>query len=146
MSALTTTVEIGCPPEEVFAYVTDPTRFAEWQADVVRVDLDGSPGAAGMLFSTVRRIGGVERSMTQEVTEYDPPRRWASRGIAGLIRPSAAIDVEPAAGGGRSRVTFTLDFHGHGLGVPLLPLVRRQAEKLAPASYRAAKENLELSV
>lgn len=38
MSALTSTIEIARPHEEVFAYVTDPTRFPEWQSDVVRVD------------------------------------------------------------------------------------------------------------
>jgi uncharacterized protein YndB with AHSA1/START domain len=26
-------VEIHRPPDEVFAYVTDPARFAEWQLD-----------------------------------------------------------------------------------------------------------------
>ena len=40
-------------------------------------------------------------------------------------------------------MTFTLDFDGRGLGVALLPLVRRQAEKTAPVSYRRAKAALE---
>jgi uncharacterized protein YndB with AHSA1/START domain len=30
------TIEIARPPQEVFTYVTDPARFAEWQYDVVR--------------------------------------------------------------------------------------------------------------
>jgi hypothetical protein len=40
-------------------------------------------------------------------------------------------------------VTFTLDITGHGIGVPLVPLVRRQAQKGAPGSYRRLKEILE---
>jgi hypothetical protein len=40
-------------------------------------------------------------------------------------------------------VTFTLDFEGHGLGVPLVPVVRRQAEKAAPTSYANLKKLLE---
>jgi hypothetical protein len=38
---------------------------------------------------------------------------------------------------------FALDFEGHGLGVPLVPMVRRLAAKGAPASYRRLKELLE---
>lgn len=32
---ITVSVEVDRPQEEVFAYVTDPSRFAEWQAGVV---------------------------------------------------------------------------------------------------------------
>jgi uncharacterized protein YndB with AHSA1/START domain len=139
MSPIVSTIDVARPPEEVFAYVTDPTRFAEWQRDVVRVhpDRPGTPDV-GSRFSTTRRVGGT---MTQEVTELDAPRRWAVRGVDGRIRPSATITVEPIDAG--SRVTFTLDFEGHGVGVPLAPLVRRQAEKGAPVSYRNLKTLLE---
>jgi hypothetical protein len=40
-------------------------------------------------------------------------------------------------------VTFTLDFEGHGIGVALAPLVRRQAAKGAPVSYARLKKLLE---
>jgi uncharacterized protein YndB with AHSA1/START domain len=32
---ITVSVEVDRPQEEVFAYVTDPSPFAEWQAGVV---------------------------------------------------------------------------------------------------------------
>jgi uncharacterized protein YndB with AHSA1/START domain len=144
MPPLVSTIDIARPPDEVFAYVTDPTRFAEWQNDVVSVHLaDGGPPRAGSRFTTVRRIGPAERTMTQEITRYLPPRGWAARGVDGPIRPSATLTVEPLDGGTRSRVTFSLDFAGHGIGVPLLPLVRRQAQKAAPTSYRNLKKRLE---
>jgi uncharacterized protein YndB with AHSA1/START domain len=137
MAPLVSTIDIARPPDEVFSYVTDPTRFAEWQNDVVRVEL------AGSRFTTTRRIGPTERTMTQEITASVPPRSWAARGVDGPIRPSATVTVEPLDGGTRSRVTFALDFAGHGIGVALLPLVRRQAEKGAPSSYRNLKRRLE---
>jgi uncharacterized protein YndB with AHSA1/START domain len=31
MPPITTTIEVGRPAEEVFPYVTNPSRFAEWQ-------------------------------------------------------------------------------------------------------------------
>ena len=144
MSPMVSTIEVARAPAEVFSYATDPTRFAEWQRDVVSVHAD-APGTpeVGSRFSTTRRIGGVDRTMTQEVTQLDAPRSWAVRGVDGPIRPSATVTVEPIDAGARSRVTFTLDIAGHGVGVPLLPLVRRQAAKAAPVSYRNLKALLE---
>jgi uncharacterized protein YndB with AHSA1/START domain len=143
MSPIVSTVDIARAPDEVFAYATDPTRFPEWQADVVRVDpVTGPLSVVGARFTTTRRIGRAERTMTQELTEITPPRTWSARGVDGPIRPSATITVEPH-GDDSSRVTFTLDFDGHGIGVALVPLVRRQAAKGAPVSYRKLKERLE---
>jgi uncharacterized protein YndB with AHSA1/START domain len=138
MAALVSTIEIARPPSEVFAYATDPARFPQWQRDVVSVRL-----LEGGLFTTTRRISGAERTLTQRITRNDPPHGWAAEGVDGPIRPHAGITVEPIDGGARSRVTFTLEFEGHGLGVPLVPLVRRQAAKGAPISYRNLKELLE---
>ena len=144
MAPLVSTIEIARPPGEVFAYVTDPSRFGEWQRDVVAVRHEGGrPGEVGSRFITTRRIGGSERTMTQEVTEFGPPRRWAVKGVDGPIRPSAEVTVEPLAGGASSRVQLALDFEGHGIGRPLLPAVRRQARRAAPVSYRKLKERLE---
>jgi uncharacterized protein YndB with AHSA1/START domain len=144
MAPIVSRIDISRPPDEVFAYVTDPERFAEWQPDVVSVRVEGGrPPGVGSRFTTTRRIGGSERTMTQEITERNAPRSWAARGVGGPVRPSAGVTVEPLEGGARSRVSFVLDFEGHGIGRPLLPVVRRQALKAAPASYRRLKERLE---
>jgi uncharacterized protein YndB with AHSA1/START domain len=138
MAPLVHTTEIARPPQEVFAVATDPLRFAEWQPDVRRVELlDGSR------IATTRRMTGGARTIVQEITRNDPPNSWAVRGVDGPIRPHATITVEPIGDGTVSRVTFTLEFEGHGLGVPLVPVVRRQAEKGAPISYANLKRLLE---
>jgi uncharacterized protein YndB with AHSA1/START domain len=139
--AIVSTFDIACPPERVFAYATDPSRFTEWQSDVVGVQVRGA--GVGSRFTTTRRIGRSERTMTQEIIEVAPPRRWAARGVDGPIRPSATIDIEGLDGGTRSRVTIALDFEGHGIGVPLVPMVRRMAAKGAPDSYRRLTQRLE---
>ena len=144
MAPIVSSIDIARPPGEVFAYATDPSRFPEWQRDVVRVRIEGDgPPGVGSRFTTTRRVGGTERTMTQEVTELRPPRSWAVHGVDGPIRPSANVTVEPLDGGARSRVRFALDFEGHGIGRPLLPAVRRQAQRAAPVSYRNLKERLE---
>ncbi|SCL49040.1 SRPBCC family protein [Micromonospora chersina] len=137
MAAQQSTIEIARPPHDVFAYATDPSRFAEWQADVVGVQVGDAE------FTTTRRINGTERAMRQRITHNDPPHRWAAQGIDGPVRPHATITVEPLDGGTRSRVTFTLDFEGHGIGVALLPLVRRQSRRAAPVSYQKLRQLLE---
>jgi uncharacterized protein YndB with AHSA1/START domain len=138
MAPLVSTIEIARSPEDVFAYATDPLHFSEWQHDVVSVRMIGDSR-----FTTTRRISGAERTMTQQITHNEPPRTWTARGIDGPIRPHATISIEPIEDGIRSRVTFTLDFEGHGLGVPLVPLVRRQAQNGAPISYRNLRKLLE---
>ena len=137
MSALTNTIDIDCPPAEVFAYASDPLHFPEWQADVLEVHFEGGGGqTVGSRFTTTRRIGPNERTMTQEITEVEPPRRFVAHGVDGPIRAHASIDIEPLDDGARSRVTFELDFEGHGFGKALVPAVRQLAARGAPASHR----------
>ncbi len=138
------TIDIARSPAEVFAYGTDPTTFQEWQSDVVEARMiSGAPPVVGSRFSTTRRIGPADRTMTQEVVEADVPNRWVVRGIDGPIRPGMTVTIDPLDGGAGSRVTFALSFEGHGIGVALLPMVRSAARKGAPVSYRALKDVLE---
>jgi hypothetical protein len=89
-------------------------------------------------------IGGREREATTEITEYDPPHRWADRGIDGPVRAKVAVTVEPLADRSQSRVTIELDFVGHGIGKLLVPLiVRRQAASEMPENMRRLKQQLE---
>jgi uncharacterized protein YndB with AHSA1/START domain len=150
MSPIVTTLEIARPPAEVFAYVTDPSRFPEWQRDVVGVRIEGArPPGVGSRFTTTRRIGKTKRTMkqTQEITEITAPRSWTARGVDGPIRAHGSVTVEPLNGDTRSRVRTTLDFEGHGIGIPLVPLfvplLRRQVEKVGAASYENLKRLLE---
>src|SRR5215203_6063266 len=85
----------------------------------------------------------VEWTMIQEITEINPPTSWAAYGVGGPIRPSANVTIEPLKHSTRSRVTFALDFKGHGIGMPLVPIIRRIAAKGAPKSYQNLKKRLE---
>lgn len=140
-------IEVGRPPHEVYAYVTDPSRFGEWQGSVVSGRMeDDRPPAVGSRFTTITRIGGAEQTSTLEITEISPPRSWAVRGVDGPVRVMVSITVEPLDADGRSRITITLDFEGHGVGKALVPLVvRPQAAKEAPKSCQRLKDRLEAS-
>ena len=129
----------------MFAYVTDPSTFSEWQTGVVDGNIEGdkTPGI-GSKCMTTRRIGGRERPVTSEITKLDPPTSWAVHGIDGPIRATVDVTVEPVNANARSRVTITLDFEGHGIGKLLVPLiVRRQAGGEMPANVERLKQRLE---
>jgi uncharacterized protein YndB with AHSA1/START domain len=145
VATIVSTIEIARPPDEVFSYVTDPSRFAEWQEGVVSGRIEGGgPPAMGSRYTTTRRIGGAERTTTSEITEISPPRSWAVHGLDGPIRAIVNVTVEPLNENSRSRVRLELDFEGHGIGKLLVPLVaRRQARKQSPANLQNLKEQLE---
>jgi uncharacterized protein YndB with AHSA1/START domain len=145
MAPLTHTVEIARSPEEVFAYVTDPTKFAEWQDAVVHAAPKSStPFGEGSQISLTRKVGKREQTMTSELTEYAPPRSYAFRVVDGPVRARGRGTFEPLDDGRRTRFTFELDFDGHGIGKVLVPLiVRRQAQKELPESHANLKRKLE---
>jgi uncharacterized protein YndB with AHSA1/START domain len=145
VAPIITTVEIARPPDEVFAYVTDPSRFVEWQQGVVsgRIAGDGAT-RVGSRCITTRRIGGSDRTTTSEITELTAPTRWADRGLDGPIRARVKVGVEPIDQEAGSVVTIEVDFEGHGIGKLLVPLfVRRQARKEMPLNCRTLRDRLE---
>lgn len=145
MAPITTATEINQAPEDVFAYITDPARFAEWQRKVVDGYMDtNSPTTMETRCVTTRRIGLATRAVTSEITHMSPPRRWGVRGIDGPIRAIVNVNIDPLDEGQRSRLTIDIDFEGHGIGKLLVPLVvRRQARAEMPVNLRRAKERIE---
>jgi uncharacterized protein YndB with AHSA1/START domain len=145
VAPIVNSVEISRPPQDVFAYVTDPSQLPNWQESVVSVRWDaGTPVAAGSRVVHTRRVGRIERTMTAEVAELTPPKSWAIRGVDGPVRGTMNGTIEPIGGGTGSRVTMALDFEGHGIGKLLIPLVvRRQARSEMPKNQQRLKERLE---
>jgi uncharacterized protein YndB with AHSA1/START domain len=144
MASLTESIEIDRSPEDVFAYLADLSRHGEWQPEIVSVEVHTEgPTRAGTRATEVRRIGGREQTMTYEVTEHDPPRRFAFRGLDGPIRPTGKGTIEPVGDGTRSRLTLDLELTGKGFGKLLVPLAMRSARKEVPANQQLLKRRLE---
>jgi uncharacterized protein YndB with AHSA1/START domain len=144
---ITNSVEIGRRPEEVFAYLDQLDRHAEWQGNLIstRVETEG-PTRVGSRAVDRRRVPGGPRDIPYEVTEHDPPRRVSFRGTAGPVRPVGTVTVEPVGDGSRSRVSIELDLVGHGLGKLVAPFARRQAVREVPQDQEQLKERLEAGV
>ncbi|MFD5325478.1 SRPBCC family protein [Streptomyces sp. NPDC127092] len=145
MSRITASVDIARPPEEVFAYVTDPTHLPDWQESAVKVERIGGPsGAVGQQMKVTRHMGNRDFDMNVELTKLDAPRSWHVHGIDGPVRPDLEGTVEPIDGGTRSRVTLSLDFEGHGIGKAIVPLmVKPRVRKEMPRDGQHLKEILE---
>jgi uncharacterized protein YndB with AHSA1/START domain len=142
---ITHTVEIACSPENVFAYLEDVARHPEWQEGLVSTGVvTEGPVRVGSKIAEVRRLGGREQAVTYEITEREPPRIFAFRGLDGPIRPNGRATIEPAGDGSSSRLTLALDLTAHGLmGKALLSLARSHAAKQLPHDQERLKARLE---
>jgi uncharacterized protein YndB with AHSA1/START domain len=144
MTPIVVTTEISRRPDDVFAYVTDPTKLPEWQESIVRVESSEASDRVGRTARITRRVGPREMTMDAEIAELNPPTSWSVRGLDGPVRGDVKGKIEPLDGGERSRVTIELALHGHGMGKLLLPLVvRRKAETEMPRNMQHLKEHLE---
>jgi uncharacterized membrane protein len=145
MAPIVETVEIAKSPQEVFAYLDDLSRHGEWQEQIESVELlTEGPTRVGSRAVDTRRVPGGRQKVTYEITDHDPPRKAAFRGLDGPIRPEGSVTVEALDDGRRSRVTLELDLVGHGLmGKLLAPIARRDARKHIPEDQARLKERLE---
>jgi len=144
LTPIVSSIEIECPAETAFDYVTDPSRFHEWQRDVVAGRIEGDPGKVGSRCITTRRIGGRERTAIQELTAIDPPHHWSVHGVDGPVRVDVDVRVEALNDNTRSRVTFSLNFFGSGIGKVIVPLfVRPSAPHEVAQSCEALKARLD---
>jgi uncharacterized protein YndB with AHSA1/START domain len=78
-----TTVEIARPPDEVFAFLTDPTKLSAWQDAEEVQQLTEGPVPAGTRFREVHKAMGRRRVELTEVVECDPARLFHIRVVEG---------------------------------------------------------------
>lgn len=141
---ITGSIEINRPQAEVFAYLNELDRHSEWRSDLIgsRLDTQGPVGVGTRATDTLKVPGG-KQEITYEVTEHEPPRRSAWRGVAGPVRAVGTVLVEPLDDGARSRVSVEFDLKGHGIGLLIAPFARMRARRMVPRDQAKLKEILE---
>jgi uncharacterized protein YndB with AHSA1/START domain len=142
MAHISTSIEIARSPEEVFAFISDVARHPEWQEGLVAaaVQTEG-PLRVGSRVVHRRKLGPTTVATTSEITEFDPPHLVSFRELDGPIRAEGTERLEPAGEG--SRVSFEMEMRGHGVGVLILPMVRRQVNRQVVESHKELKRMLE---
>ena len=130
-------IEIQCPPDDVFATITDPARLPEWQGTAVEAELEGGgPMQPGARVREVRSFLGRRIESTVEILEVDPPTRFVLRSAAGPVLFHVEHVVEPTGDGSRLRISM----EGEARGV--LGVAARVAVKAADRQLRADLESL----
>jgi uncharacterized protein YndB with AHSA1/START domain len=144
MAPITGSVEISRSPQDVFDYIADLSRHGEWQTGLEKVVVETEgPTRVGTKGVDTRHVPGGPRDIPYEITECDAPRRLAFKVTDGPLRPVGSLTLTSLENGTRTRVDFEMEFHGHGLGVVLLPIANRDARKHVPDDMAALKQRLE---
>ena len=142
--AVTARVDIARNPSQVFDYIADATHLPEWQPDVRQAAFD-QPAAVGVgaRGKEIRHVMGADRAIAWEVTDYDPQRRYAVRGIDGPVRARVTMDLTPDTDGTGTHLAYRIDFEGHGIGKLIAPLARKGAEKVLTTTLERLRRRLE---
>jgi uncharacterized protein YndB with AHSA1/START domain len=138
--------DIERSPDEVFAYVTDPSMLPTWQTNTVSSQLETDPPLrAGSRLREVHTAPGGRRVESRvEVSELDPDRTFGLRMLEGPLPLDATLTFEPAGGGTRMRFRV----HGQPRGAVRVaqPLLRVVLKRQFAAQCRTLKRVLEGSV
>ena len=89
-------IEIERPPDEVYAYLADPTHLHEWQADVHGVEVESETR-----FRESRTLFSREATSTVDVLRAAPARELTLRASGGPATVTVRHVLEPAGVGGR---------------------------------------------
>jgi Polyketide cyclase / dehydrase and lipid transport len=74
MTPIVSSVEISRRSEDVFEYVTDPSRVPDWQESVVSARADG-PVAVGCKARVTRKIGRMASLIASRTGRLSPSGR-----------------------------------------------------------------------
>jgi uncharacterized protein YndB with AHSA1/START domain len=133
-------IDIDRRPAEVFDYLTDPARVPEWQASALEARWEGEK-APGARVKEIRRFLGRRMESEVEVTEYDPPRRFALKTIKGPFPFLADHVLEPRDDG--TRLTFHGEAEPGGFFRFAESVVLRTAERQLKSDFQRMKKILE---
>ena len=86
MSTVSETIELDCPPENVWKLIMDPTRFNEWVTIHRKIcDVDDGPVRGGFQVAQRMALRGAPFTVHWTLTECDAPNLgvWEGKGPAG---------------------------------------------------------------
>ncbi len=143
MIDFTIETEIGRPPEEVFAYATDPAKLPTWQLNTVSAipDESGPVGLGTRIHEVHSAPGGREVPSLVEVSEYEPNRRFALHVLEGPLPLDALLRFEPSGAG--TRLAFRVHGSPRGLLRIASPLMKRPLRRQFEAHCAELKHVLE---
>jgi carbon monoxide dehydrogenase subunit G len=115
---------VGRPPDEVFAYMTDPANLAAWQPSKLSVEplSDGRP-RKGYRVKERTKIGLRRWDQVVEFTEFEPGRALTTHIVEGSMPVDGRWTLQDDGAGG-TRAHFVAEGRVSGPMRLLEPLVR----------------------
>jgi uncharacterized protein YndB with AHSA1/START domain len=135
-------IDIARAPEDVFAYITDPSKLSRWQDAEHIEQLTPGPVGRGTRFREVHKAMGRRRTELTEVVTFDPGRRFEIRVVDGPP-VDGRWDFEAIDGGTRLTLTPTVRLR-RGLRA-LQPVVAFGTALVFAGFHRRLKRALETS-
>ena len=135
MPSFDLTIEIDRPPDEVFALLTDIDRLPEWQESAVSASANG-PLRVGTVIGEQRRFMGRDVQTKDEVTAYEPPRRFDLKSSGGPVSYAIRHTLSPSGTG--TMLRFEVDVQ---VGA-MMRLVAQAPIKAAERELRSDFERL----
>jgi uncharacterized membrane protein len=130
------------PVEEVFAYATDVENLTLYQSNLVEYAQE-TPGERdkGARDRGTVRVAGKKMGFTQEIAEWDPPRRAVMRSLDAPMSWELEMRFEPL---GEDRTRITIHQEVGEMGGFFGKLGDAMATKMYTRDVRSNLENLKL--
>ncbi len=145
MINLEKSIIIHRPVEEVFAYVSDLTHSAEWQAGLLEVHkITENPLGVGTKYTFVRIFMGRKMEASNELTEFVENVKVSFKTISGPIPGEASYIFEHA--GLDTKLTSKIEMHTGGFISLAEPLISASLQRDMAASFTYLKDLLENQV
>lgn len=78
-------IEIGAPPEAIWEYISDPTRYLHFMSGITRWEVESEqPTGKGARYRMLMRVGSAEIGGLIELVEFNEPRDLAWTSVTGL--------------------------------------------------------------
>jgi len=136
---------VSRPPDEVFAYMTDPANLASWQTSKVSVEpLTDGPPRQGYRIKERTKVGLRQWDQVVEFTEFEPGRAFSTHIVEGSMPVDGRWTFEDDGHGG-TRVQFVADGPSTGPMRLVEPLVQRGVARSFRHYHELLARNVEAS-
>ena len=143
--AVEVTTHIDRPVDEVFDFVSDPARMPLWVRYVAEAGYtDAAEPRVGATYDVKYTYGARDSDITMEITEYEPPTRFAYMTVKGPYPIRVTYTLAPEGQG--TRFTYFQDAQsdslitgimfallGFLLKYPTRGLLRKNSERMKAA-------------
>lgn len=113
MARIEESVEIKCPADKVFSYVTDAKSWPTWHSAMLEAE-QTSPGQIGMetTFRGANRVMGRRMEWTSTVTEHEPNKMWGENITSGSTQIKEHLTFDPVEAGTKFTLVYEMQVGG----------------------------------